>query len=184
MCPTHHGMGEEVLLVHCTMTFASLATTQHSPALSTANRSPSSIASASTISVSMELTGCAEISSTRPVESLPTTLAQEDLGLTLTSTLIFITCGSRGSQVRWMDSVHVLFVALYLSPTGHAFAATLTILTVSIENGSLSNTYLQRHFHTHHIKLAPATKISAFSPLAFSQRSTTKLISSPSAMSK
>jgi len=43
---------------------------------------------------------------------------------------------------------------------------------------------LQRHFHTHYIKLAPATKIFTFPSLAFSQRSTTRRIFFPWAISK
>ena len=64
MCHARHEMGEEALLIHCTRTFASLTTTQYWPALSTANRSPSSIASVSANNISVELIGFAEISST------------------------------------------------------------------------------------------------------------------------
>ena len=121
MCPARYEMKEEALLIHCTRTFASLATTQRSPTLSIANWSLSKITSASASSGSVELTGFAEISNTCPVESLPIAATQEELGLTLASTLILIIYGSGGCQACLMGSAPTLSAALCRVPTKHTF---------------------------------------------------------------
>ena len=121
----------------------------------------------------MELTNFVE-SNTRSAVSLPMTAAYEDLWPTLTSTLILVTYGSGGCQACWVSSVPALYVVLCWART-----TAIVALTVSTENGIISKTYFHCHFHTHHIILAPATKLSAFPPLVFSHRSTTKLRFSP-----
>ena len=117
-CSPWDGRGRIVDTLHKDICIASNnATLAHSI---DCQSNPSSIASASASNGSVELIGCAKISSTRQVESLPTVAIQKDLELTLASTLILITCGSESCQAYWMDSVFVLSVALCRAPIDSA----------------------------------------------------------------